>query len=79
MLACFTKDKKVKFRHCDVFGKGFRDWGTFSCHKLQMHSEVPDSTAGWYFCGECDKKFVASSSRTHHIRKVHTPVGEKSG
>ena len=79
MWACSTKDKKVKFHHCYVCGKGFCDWDTFSHHKLQMHSEVPDSTAGWYFCGECDKKFVASSSHAHHIRKVHTPVGEKSG
>ena len=79
MWACSTKDKKVKFHHCDVCGKGFRDWDTFSHHKLRMHSEVPDSTAGWYFCGECDKKFAASSSRAHHICKVRTPAGEKSG
>ena len=34
MLACSTKDKKVKFHHCDVCGKGFHDWDTFSHHKL---------------------------------------------
>ena len=79
MQACAVKDKKVKFHHCDVCRKGFRDWDTFSRHKVRMHSAIPDSTAGWYFCGECDKKFAASSSRAHHIRKVHTPAGEKSG
>ena len=72
--ACKTKDKKVKFHHCKVCGKGFYYWDTFSRHKLLM----PDSTAGWYFCGECDKKFAASSSHTHHIQKVYTPAGEKS-
>ena len=79
MQVCETKDKKVKFHHCEVCSKGFRDWDTFSRHKVRMHLEVLDSTAGWYFCGECDKKFVASSSRTQHIRKMHTPFGEKSG
>ena len=62
MQACAVKDKKVKFHHCDMCGKGFRDWDTFSRHKVRMHSAIPNSTAGWYFCGECDKKFVASSS-----------------
>ena len=79
MRACETKDKKVKFHHCEVCSKGFCDWDTFSCHKVRMHSEVLDSTAGWYFCGECDKKFAASSSHARHIRKMHTPVGEMSG
>ena len=79
MQACETKDKKVKFHHCEECRKGFRDWDTFSHHKVHMHSRIPDSTAGWYFCGECDKKFSASSSRARHIRKAHTPAGEKSG
>ena len=46
MWACETKDKKVKFHHCEVCSKGFRDWDTFSRHKVWMHSEVPDSMAG---------------------------------
>ena len=79
MRACETKDKKVKFHHCEDCGKGFRDWDTFSHHKVCMHSGIPDSTAGWYFCGECDKKFAASSSHARHIQKAHTPAGEKSG
>ena len=79
MRACETKDKKIKFHHCEECGKGFRDSDTFSRHKVRMHSGIPDSTAGWYFCGECDKKFAASSSHTRHIRKVHTPAGAKSG
>ena len=70
MRACSTKDKKVKFHHCDVCGKGFHDWDTFSHPKLRMH-----------LIAQLDGTSVAcaSISCTQHIRKVQTPAGEKSG
>ena len=79
ILACTTKDKKVKFHHCEECGKGFRDWDTFTRHKTRVHSKVQDDSAGWYHCGECEKKFASSSTRAHHNREKHTPVGAKSG
>ena len=77
--SCETKDKKVKFHHCEICGKGFRDWDTFSRHKVRLHSGIQDDPSGWYYCGECEKRFASTSTRARHIRVKHTPFGEKSG
>ena len=40
MQACSTKDKKVKFHHCEVCGKGFCDWTpspTTNCECTQKY------------------------------------------